>query len=95
MVPGASSEDGSGLLVPEGSSQSGTPDSWSRRSSLMPEEVEFRFGSQSLETNYDLVLTLLVLNFLAMEVGEAKEEMIEVEAARLILEGEIRCVNRK
>ena len=39
MVPGASSEDGSGLLMPEGSSQSGTPDSWSRRSSLWLEEV--------------------------------------------------------
>ena len=39
MVPGASSEDGGGLLMPEGSSQSGTPDSWSRRSSLWLEEV--------------------------------------------------------
>ena len=30
-----------------------------------------------------------------MKVEEAKEEMIEVEAARVILEGEIRCVDRK
>ena len=29
-----------------------------------------------------------------MEVEEAKEEMIEVEAARLILEGETRCLIR-
>ena len=42
-----------------------------------------------------IISTILVLTFLWMEVEEAKEEMIEVEAARLILEGEIRCVDRK
>ena len=68
-------------------SESSSPDSWSRRSSLRPEQV-----ASSLDLGFDL--QILDFIFCCMEVEEAKEEMIEVEAARLILEGETRCLIR-
>ena len=70
------------LLMPDGSSQSDTPDSWSRRSSLKLEEVSWRLDLGSYP--------FLSFIFCSLEVDEANEEMIEVEAAKVILEGETR-----
>ena len=77
--------------MPEGSSESNTPDSWSRRNSLRIEEVEkFRLGFlQPTLTSY---LQHCLFIFCTIEVEEAKEDMIELQEAKIILEGETRLV---
>ena len=79
--------------MPEGSSESNTPDSWSRRNFLRIEEVEkFRFGFQFFQPTLTSSLQPCLFIFCTIEVEEAKEDMIELQEAKIILEGETRWV---
>ena len=81
--------------MPEGSSESNTPDSWSRRNSLRIEEVEkFRFGFQFFQPTLTSYLQPCLFIFCTIEVEEAKEDMIELQEAKIILEGETRWVSK-